>query len=127
MTESDPRPLFYVLDEDGNAVPEPDTLTWGHRMELGGRIVGRTVLPTGHTISTVFLGLDHNFARQGPPILWETMIWTGSDEDRLWLDYQERYTSRADAIAGHTRAIDMILNGKVGNEPLEETDGREEE
>src|SRR5262245_47620101 len=25
-------------------------------------------------ISTVFLSLDHNWSRKGPPVLWETMV-----------------------------------------------------
>jgi len=36
-------------------------------------------------ISTVFLGIDHNFFKEGPPILWETMVFGGKlngEQDR---------------------------------------------
>jgi hypothetical protein len=46
----------------------------------------------------VFLGVDHAHLG-GPPVLWETMIF-GFEND----EYQERYTSKADALAGHARA-----------------------
>ena len=47
-------------------------------------------------VSTVFLGLDHSLTLDGPPVLWETMVF-GGDNDQ----YQQRYTSRAEAIEGH--------------------------
>jgi hypothetical protein len=43
----------------------------------------------------VFLGLDHSF-RQGPPILWETMVFGGPLDGEMM-----RYTSRAEAFDGH--------------------------
>ena len=49
-------------------------------------------------ISTVFLGLDHAFG-SGPPILWETMIFGG-----LLDEFQERYATKAEALAGHQQA-----------------------
>ena len=60
----------------------------------------------GVKVSTVFLGLDHRFSdslEDGPPVLWETMIFGGAHDE-----HQERYTSRADAIAGHARAVKMV-------------------
>ena len=60
----------------------------------------------GVTVSTVFLGLDHSFVPGSAPVLWETMIFGGDDDG-----YQERYTSRAAAVAGHTRA-EAIARGE---------------
>lgn len=51
-------------------------------------------------VSTVFLGIDHNFFGRGQPILWETMIF--ADDEGFSMD---RYESRDDALAGHTRAV----------------------
>jgi len=53
-------------------------------------------------VSTVFLGIDHNYENQGDPVLWETMIFGG-----MYDEYQERYTSHEDALAGHQRALDL--------------------
>lgn len=52
-------------------------------------------------ISTVFLGVDHQHVPGGPPILWETMVFDANGRD--W--GCERYTSEADAIAGHGVAL----------------------
>ena len=56
------------------------------------------------TVSTVFLGLDYGDG-EGPPVLWETLIVNGP-ADR----YVERYASRADALAGHARAVALAFN-----------------
>lgn len=60
-------------------------------------------------VSTVFLGIDHGYAwifaddegKEFAPVLWETMIF----RDRGSLGYQERYSSRRDALEGHARAV----------------------
>ncbi len=35
-------------------------------------------------ISTVWLGLDHNFDGVGPPIIFETMIFGGDHDEDQW-------------------------------------------
>lgn len=48
-------------------------------------------------VSTVFLGIDHQFG-DGPPLIWETMIFT----DLGWLgNWCHRYTTKAAATNGH--------------------------
>ena len=90
----------WILDEDGNPVREPDTLQWGKWFQDGGgRRVGNTKIREGVSVSTVFLGIDHNWG-EGPPVLWETMIFVGKhDQD------QDRYTSALDAIHGHWEMV----------------------
>jgi hypothetical protein len=51
-------------------------------------------------ISTVFLVHDYALWGEGPPILWETMIFGGAQDGR-----QRRWTSLADARAGHAAAV----------------------
>lgn len=90
----------YVLNEVGEPVPEPDLMAWGRWMDQSQkRVVAKTDLPGDVHVSTVFLGLDHNFTG-GSPVLWETMIFGGPHGE-----YQERYTSRADAERGHAVAV----------------------
>ena len=36
--------------------------------------VGRTPLPDGRYVSTVFLGLDQRYVEGGPPLLFESMV-----------------------------------------------------
>ena len=92
----------YILDADNNPVLEPDVVKWAKWYETANRHVGNTVIG-GIKISTVFLGLDHNFGGSGPPVLWESMIFGGENDD-----YQERYTSYKRAVNGHKLAVDMV-------------------
>lgn len=100
----------YVLDHAGNPVPEPDIHKWrawfmGNDRRLAFDVVG------GTKVSTVFLAFDHRSVLmipddRGPPILWETMIFGGPHDD-----YQERYSSREAALAGHRRAVRRARRG----------------
>lgn len=98
------RHQYYKL-VDHKPVPCPME-EWARFFEnFNNRIVRRTlVVPTffqkriGETlVSTVFLGLDHNFSQSGPPILFETMV--------LDKEIQEEFMSRTctweDAEAAH--------------------------
>jgi len=59
-------------------------------------------------ISTVFLGLDHNFLRRGPPILFETMIFGG------WLDHsRNRCATWDEAKAMHAEAVRLVRAGHL--------------
>jgi hypothetical protein len=93
----------YILDADGNPVLEPDLFKWAVWFETADRQVADDVLAHGHRVSTVFLGLDHRYLTVGDPILWETM--TFNDYGPIEC---ERYTSRADALAGHQRAVEQL-------------------
>lgn len=95
----------YVLNDKGKPVPEPDLIKWAEWMEgAGNRRLVNDKLPGGITVSTVFLGLNHNFGN-GSPILWETMIFGGPHDQ-----YQDRYSSREEAIDGHANAVNMNHN-----------------
>lgn len=92
----------YILDDAGN--PQScDLLTWARW--FGDGKARKVVVDERDDvrISTVFLGLDHSFGG-GVPILWETMIFGGAHDE-----YQERYTSCADALAGHARAVTLAF------------------
>lgn len=66
----------YILDKRGEPIPEPDLFRWGRWFEYQNRIVKQENVGRS-SVSTVFLGLDHNFCDEGPPILWETMVFGG--------------------------------------------------
>lgn len=89
----------YILDESNNPVECPDLMVWARWMETADRHVATDVLPGGVKVSTVFLGLDHGW-EEALPVLWETMIFGGPNSQ-----YQDRYTSREDAVAGHAKAL----------------------
>lgn len=61
-------------------------------------------------VSTVFLGLDHQFG-SGPPLLFETVIfWPDHELD----NYCERYSTKADAEAGHQAVVAMVRAAREG-------------
>lgn len=68
--------------------------------------VGLTTLDTDEEVSTVFLGLDHNWTNQGPPLLFETMIFGGKYDQ-----YQIRYSTWEQAETGHNRIVESLLKG----------------
>jgi len=62
------------------------------------RVVGKTSLPNGGFVSTVFLALDHSWSNDGIPILFETMYFPTEnfrEEDMV------RYPTWDEAYEGH--------------------------
>lgn len=95
----------YVMDENGNPKPEPDLLAWAKWFEKAERQLALDKVG-GVRVSTVFLGLDHSFGQDGPPLLYETMVFGGKLDQE-----QERYSTRDDALAGHSRILARIRAG----------------
>lgn len=95
--------MKWILDDAGNPIEEPDVLKWAVWFETHGKekIVQHDNLPGGILVSTVFLGINHNWG-SGPPILWETMIFGGKWDKE---EYQERYHTKEEALEGHTMAL----------------------
>lgn len=101
----------YVLGEDGKtSFHEPDLVKWAGWIEgVGGieqRRVGRDTVGR-FLISTVFLGLDHNFG-EGPPVLFETMIFELETEGPLADLFMARYCDWDEAKAGHDRVVEKV-------------------
>ena len=95
----------YILDDQGEPVPEPDICKWGRWFEnTENRIVARDEVGDAQ-VSTVFLGLDHSFLGVGAPVLWESMVFGGPLDGE-----QERYTSKAEALAGHADMVTRALS-----------------
>ncbi|MAF42608.1 MAG: hypothetical protein CMI54_00375 [Parcubacteria group bacterium] len=86
-----------------------DVLEWGRWFEDADRDVAKNYIgeSSEHTVSTVFLGIDHSFGG-GKPLLFETMIFWEDAND--YEEYQERYSTWEEAEAGHKRAIDYVLD-----------------
>jgi hypothetical protein len=96
------RPRWYKLIGK-LAVPCSDMMEWARWFETANRRVMLTAVGPLE-VSTVFLGLDHNYPGFGPDtdaILFETMI--RGDE---WLDYQTRCATWGEAEAQHAEAVE---------------------
>lgn len=110
--------LLYILNGK-TPVREPDLLKWGKWLELHDRHVAKTLFGE-YQVSTVFLGLDHRHFGEGPPILFETMvfkgpvptigeIFSGKDLDHQFSDLQERYSTWEEAEAGHRKIVAKVI------------------
>ena len=90
------------FDKDGT--PISDTLKWAKLFDNPDyKRVAKTTLPNGRFVSTVWLGLNHQFG-DGPPLLFETMVFP-NDKDFGELD-SERYSTESEARAGHQAMVD---------------------
>lgn len=88
-------------------VYEPDLVKWAMWFETADRQVRLTVTEF-HSISTVFLGIDHSF-QSGPPVLFETMVFGDDGEDvDTW-----RYHTWTEAEAGHELLVRETLAREV--------------
>lgn len=91
----------YIL-RDHAAIPCPDLYEWARWFETANRHVG--VDEIGNVrVSTVFLGLNHQWGR-GPPLLYETMIFGGPLDGEMW-----RYTRWDEAETGHKAALAAVI------------------
>lgn len=90
----------YILD--GHKVVEcSDLMKWATWFETADRHVDKTMVGD-IKISTVFLGLDHNFS-DGEPQLFETMIFGGDFDQEMW-----RWPTWEEAEKGHARTVEMV-------------------
>lgn len=96
----------YILD-NRKAVKVKDLITWARWLETADRKVARTQRGDV-SVSTVFLGLDHQFGN-GPPLLFETMVFGGEHDEE-----QERYSTWEEAEAGHAAWCEKVWGIQEG-------------
>jgi hypothetical protein len=63
--------LHYILD--GRNVVTVDLDTWARWFETSNRVVKQEHIGP-YFVSTVFLGINHRFVGNGPPLIFETMV-----------------------------------------------------
>ena len=95
------RQWYYILK--GRAVVPATREEWSDFYPGPERIVAQTMIGTVR-VSTVFLGIDHSFTLEGPPIVFETMIF--ADDDWAGID-QWRYATYDEAEQGHKVACSI--------------------
>ena len=113
----------------GNGTVESATLAWKRMKETDDSRLAWDELPDGSYLSTVWLGLDHNYV-WGPPLIFETMRFC-DDKDVDWIEgpdgtrrmttghkphdfpdpvtgelvEQLRYTTEEEALAAHHEIV----------------------
>ena len=93
----------YILDfetHEHRKVSMMEGAAWmeAHNLE---RRLAYDETPNGE-VSTVFLVFDHGW--NGTPVLYETMVFGGTMDD-----YQERYETWGEAIAGHAATLARVI------------------
>jgi hypothetical protein len=107
-------------DRDGNPMPDD---WWDSKYGDEFKTHWKTSKRVGRTrvgnveVSTVWLGLDHDF-RTGVPIIFETM--TFGDP---WANEMDRYSTEEQAMRGHLAVLDRLRSGKP---PFDHLDGEDE-
>jgi hypothetical protein len=107
--------MYYKLNEDKSVSP-CDLLEWAQQREVMSKTYTKHVAEEtigDRWISTVWLGVDHGIRwsdkEDYQPLIFETMIHNNKTEE--WEDYEERYSTWADAVSGHKRAVEWVKNG----------------
>lgn len=102
----------YILTDDGRVKPAT-LLEWAKFFESDKRMVQRETV-NGADVSTVFLGLDHRFGDDGPPLVFETMVFGGLLDQSC-----ERYSTLDEAKAGHKAMCERVLTETHPQGPME--------
>ncbi|HEX3523965.1 MAG TPA: hypothetical protein VHT52_17995 [Stellaceae bacterium] len=97
-------PRKYTLDGRTPVLCD-DLLVWGQWMQVANRQVAETAIGDAR-VSTVFLGLDHQWSDDGPPLLFETMIFGGVYSER-----QFRCSTWDEAEIQHAAVIEVARAG----------------
>lgn len=108
FAESDPQPCAFspgkhwVLKGHEPVYVDMDTEAWANCFTDSCQHVADDQLGDVR-VSTVFLALDHNFSGEGPPLLFETMVFGGVEDGRQW-----RYSTWREAEEGHAVVIQSV-------------------
>lgn len=95
----------YILE--GTKPVRCDDLThWAKWFDTANRHVG-IYEENGVKVSTVFLGIDHNFGSNAEPILFETMVFGGHLDGEM-----SRYHTWEEASRGHEEWVRKVNEPK---------------
>jgi hypothetical protein len=98
----------FILDSTNQPVAV-DFIEWARWFEgdPDRRRVRLSAAIPGVMVSTVFLGIDHRFSGEGPPIIFETMAF-GLDDSAVERAGMRRYASWYEAVIGHEEIVDDL-------------------
>src|SRR5262245_51211915 len=94
--------LLFVLDENRNAVPVNDFEEFSKKFNFDDlqRIVKQEYIGTIF-ISTVFLGTNRNHGSDGPPLVFETMIFDPNEDGGSGIPF-DHYSTWTEAELGRS-------------------------
>lgn len=104
---------YKLIGKSHKVIACYDLLPWAKWFEKADRAVGRTTLGP-FEVKTSFLGIDYNFHDEGPPLIFETMIFTADLSGKKhggnvpmkghmesFFGYMRRYSTWDQAMKGH--------------------------
>jgi len=100
---------FYLNDD--HSVTPCDVGKWSEQFEEMSRNNTKHVvddLVNGKRVSTVWLGTNYRYGDDVPPQIFETMVFAEGSFQELYCD---RYATWDEALAGHKKAIQWVLEG----------------
>ena len=108
----------YYLLKGKKTVKCDNVIEWAQEFEKSDRQLWRDGVDEMF-VSTVFLGVNHNFSEDGPPILFETMVFDKAvSEGELGgrkfkyreshEDYTQRYSTYEEAEEGHFATVETL-------------------
>lgn len=97
--------MYYTLV--GKEVSKcSDVMEWAKKLEEMDRTIEKTLFTVDGVgeigVSTVFLGIDHQYGR-GDPLIFETMIFGGQLDQEM-----DRYSTYDQAMAGHAEMVKRL-------------------
>lgn len=107
MPNQEPKLGRYILDINGNPIECEDSKKWAYWIESADRHLGDDTV-RGYRISTIFLGLDHNFSGKGSPILWETMVFSKRTGKSVTANIHRRFALKSEALEYHKKLVANI-------------------
>ena len=90
---------YYILNK--KEAVSANATEWAQWFEEADRRVADEMVGDVR-ISTVFLGLNHQWG-DGPPLLFETMVFGGKFDEDQW-----RYSTWEEAEKGHTETVEKV-------------------
>lgn len=91
---------YYILEDYEPKLADP--VKWALWFSYADRQVSVTETKDGVRISTVFLGLNHQWG-DGPPLLFETLVFGGIMGGEMW-----RCSTWSQALAQHDRVVALV-------------------
>lgn len=94
-------PLHVYYDRKGQPI---SLRRWGElHSDYDYKVLAKDIVGISE-VSTVWLGIDHGWEQDSPPIIFETMIFVGPHDEECW-----RYPTEVEALAGHEMVKAMLV------------------
>lgn len=107
---------YYTLDDDKNVVPvDRNSPKFSGLWDIDKRRVAEETVGD-YWVSTVFLPMDHGYGKEGPPVVFETMVFPAgakTGKEKMLDRYQERCSTWVEAQEMHKRIVQMVKDGTL--------------